>query len=84
MRKLWHEIAWIDYEFWQTRDKKTLRRINLLIKDIERNGYDGIGKPEALKGDLSGWWSVRIDEVNRIVFQIIGDTLEIYSCKGHY
>jgi toxin YoeB len=84
MRKLWHETAWTDYEFWQTQDKKTLRRINLLIKDIERSGYGGIGKPEPLRGDLSGWWSVRIDEVNRIVFQIIDNTLEIYSCRGHY
>jgi toxin YoeB len=84
MLKLWHETAWMDYEIWQAQDKKTLRRINLLLKDIERNGYNGIGKPEPLKGGLSGWWSVRIDEVNRIVFQIIGDRLEIYSCKGHY
>ena len=84
MLKLWHETAWVDYECWQVRDKKILRKINVLLKDIERNGYHGIGKPEPLKGDLSGWWSVRIDEVNRIVFQIVGDRLEIYSCKGHY
>ncbi|MDR1965283.1 MAG: Txe/YoeB family addiction module toxin [Synergistaceae bacterium] len=84
MLKLWHETAWTDYEYWQAQDKKTLRRINLLLKDIERNGYDGIGKPEPLKDDLSGWWSVKIDEVNRLVFQIVADRLEIYSCKGHY
>ncbi|MCL1941903.1 MAG: Txe/YoeB family addiction module toxin [Synergistaceae bacterium] len=84
MLKLWHETAWIDYEYWQSQDKKTLRKINSLIKDIERNGYDGIGKPEPLKGDLSGWWSVRIDGVNRLVFKVFEDRLEIYACRGHY
>ncbi|MCL2756517.1 MAG: Txe/YoeB family addiction module toxin [Coriobacteriia bacterium] len=84
MLKLWHESAWKDYEYWQTQDKKTLRRINVLIKDIERNGYEGFGKPEPLKGDLSGWWSVRIDDVNRLVFAIVDNRIEIYACKGHY
>jgi len=56
----------------------------MLTKDIERNGYKGIGKPEPLKENLSGWWNVRIDDVNRLVFQIVGDKLEIYACKGHY
>ena len=84
MIKLWHETAWADYEYWQTQDKKVLRRINSLLKDIERNGYNSIGKPEPLKGDLSGWWSVRIDAVNRLVFQIIEQKIEIYACKGHY
>jgi len=84
MIKSWHETAWADYEYWQKQDKKTLKRINLLIKDIERNGYKSVGKPEPLKGNLSGWWSVRIDHVNRLVFQIKGNTLEIYACKGHY
>jgi len=84
MLKLWHETAWADYEYWQMQDKKVLRKINSLIKDIERNGYNGIGKPEPLKGDLSGWWSVRIDEANRLVFQIVESNIEIYACKGHY
>ena len=84
MLKSWHETAWSDYEYWQNQDKRTLRRINSLIKDIERNGYNGLGKPEPLKGDLSGWWSVWIDSVNRLVFQIFEDRLEIYACKGHY
>ena len=84
MLKLWHETAWIDYEYWQSQDKKTLRKINSLIKGIERNGYDGIGKPEPLKGDLSGWWSVRIDGVNRLVFKVFEGRLEIYACRGHY
>ena len=84
MIKLWHDTAWIDYEYWQNQDKKILRKINALLKDIERNGYNGIGKPEPLKGELSGWWSVRIDEVNRLVFQAYEDKIEIYACKGHY
>ena len=84
MLKLWHETAWADYEYWQLQDKRMLRKINSLIKDIERNGYYGIGKPEPLKGDLTGWWSVRINEVNRLVFQIIENRIEIYACKGHY
>ena len=84
MIKLWHETAWVDYEYWQNQDKRILRRINALIKDIERNGYNGIGKPEPLKGDLSGWWSVRVDDVNRLVFQIFENRIEIYACKVHY
>jgi toxin YoeB len=62
MRKLWTDRAWNDYLFWQSEDKKILRKVNQLITDIERNGYYGIGKPEPLHGDLSGWWSRRIDE----------------------
>ena len=84
MIKSWHETAWVDYEYWQAQDKKVLRRINLLLKDIERNGYNGLGKPEPLRGSLSGWRSVRIDAVNRLVFQIKEDIIEIYACRGHY
>ena len=84
MLKSWHETAWDDYLHWQAQDKKTLKKINGLVKDIERNGYNCIGKPEPLKGDLSGWWSIRIDGANRLVFQIAGDQLFIYACKGHY
>ena len=62
MHKIWHDEAWEDYLYWQTQDKKTLRRINNLIRDIDRNGYQSLGKPEALSGDLSGFWSVRIDK----------------------
>ena len=69
MRLLWEEEAWEDYCLWQTRDKKLLKRINSLIKDIQRNTYEGIGKPEPLKGDLSGWWSRRIDDTHRIVYR---------------
>lgn len=64
MNKLWQDEAWEDYVYWQTQDKKTLKRINQLLQDISRNGFDGIGKPEPLKGDLSGWWSRRIDDTN--------------------
>ena len=84
MRKLWHDSVWADYEWWQGQDRRTLRRINALIRDIERNGYNGIGKPEPLRGNLSGWWSVRIDGANRLVFRLEADALEIYACRGHY
>ena len=85
MRKLWTDQAWEDYVYWQTQDKKTLKRINTLIKDIERNGYDGIGKPEPLKNNLSGWWSRRIDDQNRIVYRLTADdAIELVQCKGHY
>ena len=71
MRKTWTEQGWDDYVYWQMQDKKTLRRINDLVKDIERNGLSsGIGKPEALKGDLQGFWSRRIDDKNRLVYRI--------------
>jgi len=84
MEKLWTDRAWESYLHWQTQDKKTLKRVNQLIKDIERNGYDGIGKPELLKGDLSGWWSRRIDDTNRIIYRIEDDKLIIADCRGHY
>jgi toxin YoeB len=84
VNKLWHDSAWRDYEYWQSQDKKTLRRINALIRDIERNGYNGIGKPEPLRGDLSGKWSIRIDDANRLVFTIDEGNLVIFACKGHY
>ena len=84
MRKIWDESAWADYLYWQTQDKKILKKINELLKDIDRNGYTGIGKPEPLKGNLSGFWSRRIDEYNRLVYRITGDVLEIASCKDHY
>lgn len=80
----WHESAWADYLYWQTQDKKTLKRINLLIKDIERNPYDGLGKPEALKDNLSGCWSRRIDEYNRLVYRMADGHCQIIQCKGHY
>lgn len=84
MRKIWYDQAWEDYLWWQMQDKKTLKWINQLIKDIDRNGFQGLGKSEPLKGDLSGFWSRRIDNKNRLVFRIKEDVLEIVSCKGHY
>ena len=84
MRKIWSDEAWEDYLDWQMQDKKTLRRINLLIKDAERNPYTGLGKPEPLRGDLSGFWSRRIDDKNRLIYRFSLDFLEIASCKGHY
>ena len=84
MRKLWYDDSWDHYLYWQAQDRKTIRRINNLVRDIERNGYAGIGKPEPLKDNLSGWWSCRIDEQNRLVFRIRDNTLEILQCKGHY
>jgi toxin YoeB len=84
MIKVWHDTAWEDYLYWQTQDKKTLKRINRLLQDIERNGYNGIGKPEPLKHDLSGFWSIEIDEKNRLVFRIKDGLLEITQCGSHY
>lgn len=68
MRILWEERAWEEYCYWQTQDKKILKRINELIKDIQRNIYEGIGKPEPLKENFNGWWSRRIDGIHRIVY----------------
>jgi toxin YoeB len=76
--------AWEDYLYWQTQDKKTIKRINLLIKDIERGGYEGIGKPEPLKGNLSGYWSRRIDDTNRIIYRLREDSIELYELRSHY
>ena len=84
MKIVWFEEAWEDYVYWQTQDKKTIKRINQLLQDAARNGYTGIGKPEPLKGEFSGFWSRRIDATNRFVYRIKNDVLEILSCKGHY
>ncbi len=84
MHKRWSDSAWRDYISWQCRDAKTLKRINRLLDDIDRNGYNGIGKPEPLRGDKSGYWSVRIDQHNRIVFKITEDGMFISQCGTHY
>ena len=84
MHKSWFDKAWDDYLYWQSQDKKTLKRINQLIKDTERDPFHGIGKPEPLKGELSGFWSRRIDDVNRLVYRVNGELVEILSCRGHY
>ena len=84
MTKVWFDEAWDDYIYWQMQDRKTLKRINALLKDVERNHFEGIGKPEGLKENLSGYWSRRIDDVNRLVYRIEDDLIEVYQCKGHY
>jgi len=84
MKKIWEERAWNEYIYWQQQDKKTLKKINQLLTDIDRNGYKGLGKPEALSGDLAGFWSRRIDDANRIVYRIKDGKVEIAQCKGHY
>lgn len=84
MRKNWHETAWDDYVAAQSQDRKTLNRINTLLKSIERNGYDAIGNVEPLRGNWPGWWSARINEKDRLIFRISGEILEIAACKGHY
>lgn len=84
MIKIWDDEAWDDYVYWQTQDKKTLKKINSLIKDIDRNGYEGIGKPEPLTGNRSGYWSRRIDEKNRLVYKIVDNTIRIAQCRTHY
>ena len=88
MIKAWHERAWEEYIYWQKQDKKILKKINVLIKSIERNGYHCIGNPEPLKHGLSGWWSVEVDSKNRLIFKISNlegrQTIDILACKGHY
>ncbi|HNP19616.1 MAG TPA: Txe/YoeB family addiction module toxin [Fulvivirga sp.] len=78
------ENAWEDYLYWQKIDKKIVKKINLLIKDIKRNPFDGIGKPEPLKYDLAGYWSRRIDQEHRLVYQAQNEELIIYACRFHY
>ena len=83
MNKVFSDIGWADYVYWQTQDKKTLRRINALLQDIERNGNQGIGSPELLKG-LSGYWSRRINEKDRLVYKVGDDEILIAQCRTHY
>ena len=78
------ERASEEYCYWQTQDKKTLKRINQLLVDIKRNNFSGMGKPEPLKNNFSGFWSRRIDGANRIVYKIEGECIQIIQCKGHY
>lgn len=80
----WTDEAWADYQYWQGQDKKTLKRINQLISDTKRDAFDGIGKPEPLKENLSGFWSRRIDETNRLVYTVTDSYLTIISCRYHY
>ncbi len=81
---IWDIEAWQDYIYWQGQDKKTLKRTNRLIRDILVTPFDGIGKPEPLKENLSGYWSRRIDEINRLVYRVGKDYIKIISCRYHY
>ena len=84
MKLIFDEQAWDEYLRWQSLDKKTLKRINSLIADIQRHSFDGIGKPEPLRYQLAGFWSRRIDEKNRIVYRVVEDRIEIVSLCSHY
>ena len=84
MNKKFTENGWKDYTYWETEDRKTLKRINRLLEDIDRNGNTGIGKPEPLVGDLAGFWSRRINEKDRLVYRISGNDIEVLSCRFHY
>ena len=84
MNKVWHDKAWGEYVEWQTEDKKTLKRINVILKDIDRHPFTGIGKPEPLKGNKQGYWSRRIDEANRIIYKVTRDQIIIAQCGKHY
>ena len=83
-RIVWTDEAWKDYIYWQTQDRKTLKKINKLIEDVKRHPFEGIGKPEPLKENLSGFWSRRIDESNRLVYVVDNEYISIISCRFHY
>lgn len=76
--------AWEEYCYWQLQDKKTLKRINSILADIQRNNFVGIGKPEPLKNTFAGYWSRRIDNTNRLIYKINNGFIEVIQCKGHY
>ncbi len=84
MRIIWTLTAWKDYLYWQNKDRKKLKRINNLIKATLRTPFEGLGNPEALKHDLQGFWSRRIDSEHRLVYSFEEDELEIISCRYHY
>ena len=84
MNKIWADEAWEDYLYWQTQDRKTLKRVNELIRDCERDPFHGVGKPELLKHDHAGWWSRKIDEKNRLIYRVNDGKLEIAACRSHY
>lgn len=84
MNKIFADTGWQDYLYWQTEDRKTLKKINQLINDIVRNGNDGIGKPEPLSGNLSGYWSRRINDKDRLIYRIDENNIYILACRYHY
>ncbi|MEU9619947.1 Txe/YoeB family addiction module toxin [Streptomyces sp. NPDC048155] len=84
MKFVRHESAWTDYVWWQTQDRKALKRINALLQDIVRNGNEGIGKPEPLRQDFHVYWSRRISEEHRLIYRVIEDEVRVASCRYHY
>jgi toxin YoeB len=84
MNKIFTDIAWDHYLYWQTEDKKILKKINELIRDIDRNRNTGLGKPEPLKHELSGYWSRRITDEHRLIYSIENNEINIISCRYHY
>lgn len=84
MNKKFSAYAWDDFTAWTVEDRKIVKKINMLLKDIERNGNEGMGKPEPLKHELSGYWSRRITDKDRLIYRIDEDTIYIIGCKGHY
>ncbi|WP_176626133.1 Txe/YoeB family addiction module toxin [Mucilaginibacter sp. SG538B] len=84
MKIIFQNPAWEDYLYWQTTDKLTLKKINSLIKEIERTPYEGSGKPEPLKHNLAGWWSRRINLEHRLIYRVEADAIFILQCRYHY
>ena len=84
MIKIWSDHAWDDYLYWQGQDRKTLRKINSLIKSIDSTPFEGVGKPEPLKHERQGYWSRRIDTTNRLIYRIVENNIEIVQCRTHY
>lgn len=84
MNLLWTDAGWEDYLYWQNEDRKILKRINELIKDVDRNGFKGIGKPESLEGNWKGYWSRRIDSKHRLVYKMEDGVITIAQCRSHY
>jgi toxin YoeB len=80
----WTDEAWHDYVYWQSQDNKTLKRINKLINDVKRSPFEGIGKPEVLRENLSGFWSRRIDDTNRLVYAVDDSAITVIACRYHY
>ncbi|MEM1036639.1 MAG: Txe/YoeB family addiction module toxin [Pseudomonadota bacterium] len=84
MKLVFHQKAWSDYLYWQKTDAKIMKKLNALIKDAQRMPFEGLGKPEPLRGNLSGWWSRRIDKEHRMIYRQIEGGIEIAQCRYHY
>ena len=83
MKYVWDEVSWADYEWWQTQDRKIVKRINALLRDIARTGNEGFGKPEPLKHGFQGYWSRRITDEHRLIYKVAGDEIRIAACRYH-